>query len=111
MRDTVRLGLGGLSVALLALTGCGGASSPEAAPAPTASATPSDGDGALVPTNLPDLPLPTRTPKPTPTADPRPAEVFGADISWPQCPKGMGIPEKRTLGAPMPTAAAEFVVI
>lgn len=111
MRDTVRLGLGGLSVALLALTGCGGAGSPEAAPAPSASATPSDGDGALVPTNLPDLPLPTRTPKPTPTAEPRPAEVFGADISWPQCPKGMGIPEKRTLGAPMPTAAAEFVVI
>ena len=37
--------------------------------------------------------------------------TFGADVSWPQCPKGMGIPEKRTQGQPMPTKAAEFVVI
>jgi hypothetical protein len=37
--------------------------------------------------------------------------VQGADISWPQCPKGMGIPEKRTQGAPMPVPEAEFVVI
>jgi hypothetical protein len=40
-----------------------------------------------------------------------PGRVFGADISWPQCPKGMGIPQKRTQGQPMPTDAAEFVVI
>ncbi len=45
-----------------------------------------------------------------PPAKPR-ARVFGADISWPQCPKGMGIPEKRTQGQPMPTEAAEFVVM
>ncbi|UMG92657.1 hypothetical protein [Nocardioides sp. TF02-7] len=37
--------------------------------------------------------------------------VQGADVSWPQCPKGMGIPEKRTLGLPMPVEEAEFVVI
>jgi hypothetical protein len=37
--------------------------------------------------------------------------VQGADISWPQCPKGMGIPQKRTLGMPMPVPEAEFVVI
>jgi len=37
--------------------------------------------------------------------------VFGADASWPQCPKGMGIPQKRSKGAPMPTGAAEFVVL
>lgn len=36
---------------------------------------------------------------------------YGADVSWPQCPKGMGIPEKRTQGQPMPTDAAEFVVL
>ena len=37
--------------------------------------------------------------------------MLGADISWPQCPKGLGIPEKRTLGAPMPVAEAEYVVV
>ena len=26
----------------------------------------------------------------------------GADISWPNCPKGMGIPSRRTLGLPLP---------
>jgi len=38
-------------------------------------------------------------------------EVEGADVSWPQCPPGMGIPQKRSLGAPMPFDTAEFVVI
>ena len=37
--------------------------------------------------------------------------VLGGDVSWPQCPKGMGIPEKRTLGLPMPLDSAKFVVI
>ena len=37
--------------------------------------------------------------------------VLGADVSWPQCPRGMGIPEKRTLGAPMPLPAARYVVV
>lgn len=37
--------------------------------------------------------------------------VLGADIGWPQCPKGMGIPERRTLGLPMPTSEARYVVI
>lgn len=36
---------------------------------------------------------------------------YGADMSWPQCPKGMGIAEKRTQGQPLPTDAAEFVVL
>ncbi|MCX6396268.1 MAG: hypothetical protein NTV23_07270 [Propionibacteriales bacterium] len=117
MRDTrgiVRLG--GVALAGIVLAGCGGAGTPisvPAAPSSQAPGTPSgDGDGVLVPTNLPSLPPRTAQPKPTPKPAPaRPAEVFGADISWPQCPKGMGIPEKRTLGAPMPTAAAEFVII
>jgi hypothetical protein len=42
---------------------------------------------------------------------PRRGHVLGADISWPQCPKGMGIPERRTLGMPMPVDEAEYVVI
>ncbi|WP_183092312.1 hypothetical protein [Nocardioides stalactiti] len=45
------------------------------------------------------------------TIPPRAGEVLGADISWPQCPKGMGIPEKQSLGLPMPVDEAEFVVV
>lgn len=37
--------------------------------------------------------------------------VLGGDISWPQCPKGLGIPERRTLGLPLPPPEAEYVVI
>ena len=37
--------------------------------------------------------------------------MLGADISWPQCPPGMGIEHKETSGQPMPTAEAEYVVI
>ncbi len=45
------------------------------------------------------------------TIEPRLEPVQGADISWPQCPKGMGIPEKRSLGLPMPVDEAEFVIM
>lgn len=37
--------------------------------------------------------------------------LSGGDISWPNCPKGMGIPSRRTLGNPMPVSTASFVVI
>jgi hypothetical protein len=75
-----------------------------ATPTPTTDAT--EGNGDMVPP-LPDL---TQTPKvPLPKA--RTGTTFGADVSWPQCPKGMGIPEKRSEGAPMPTSAARFVVL
>jgi hypothetical protein len=37
--------------------------------------------------------------------------VLGGDIGWPQCPTGMGIPERRTLGLPLPPPEAEYVVI
>jgi peptidoglycan hydrolase-like protein with peptidoglycan-binding domain len=37
--------------------------------------------------------------------------AVGNDISWPQCPKGTGIPSRRGQGQPMPPASAEFVVI
>lgn len=84
----------------------GGASSAlPSSPAPT----PSDGDGAAVPDLvIPDL---TATPKPTTAVTPRSARVYGADAGWPQCPKGMGIPERPTQGQPMPTRAAEFVIL
>jgi hypothetical protein len=37
--------------------------------------------------------------------------VTGGDVSWPQCPVGMGIPARRSLGLPMPGDRARFVVI
>ncbi|MFN2540404.1 MAG: hypothetical protein ABR549_19920 [Mycobacteriales bacterium] len=39
------------------------------------------------------------------------APVTGADISWPNCPPGMGIPQRRTLGQPMPPAGTKYVVV
>ncbi len=35
----------------------------------------------------------------------------GRDIGWPNCPPGLGIPERRTLGKPMPPARVRFVVV
>ncbi len=37
--------------------------------------------------------------------------VLGADISWPQCPPGMGIKYKESSGQPLPTAEAEYLII
>jgi hypothetical protein len=42
---------------------------------------------------------------------PRDPGVIGGDVSWPQCPAGMGIPHKISTGAPMPTDEAQYVVI
>ncbi len=42
---------------------------------------------------------------------PREGPVIGADISWPQCPPGLGIEHKETSGQPMPTDEAEYVVV
>ena len=39
------------------------------------------------------------------------SSTYGADISWPNCPKGMGIPQRRTQGQPMPTTGTRFVVL
>ncbi len=114
-----------LSLALV-LAGCGGGA--EEAPSSDPSASPSV---SLLP-SPPGTPKPKK--KPAASASPRddladlaekqatqsPAQrpptgsgepVLGADISWPQCPEGLGIPQKRTLGAPMPIDAAEYVVI
>ena len=74
-------------------------------------------------------PAPVTTPEPTTTAPAPPSPtrdpladlveglevedepVLGADISWPQCPPGLGIPEKRSSGQPLPVADARYVVI
>ena len=47
----------------------------------------------------------------TAVADPPTVPRKGADISWPNCPKGMGIKSRRTQGLPMPKKHARFVVI
>jgi hypothetical protein len=39
------------------------------------------------------------------------ALVLGSDVSWPNCPTGMGIPARRSQGKPMPPRSARFVVI
>jgi hypothetical protein len=39
------------------------------------------------------------------------AQLTGGDVSWPNCPKGLGIPSRRTEGQPLPTAGASFVVV
>ena len=39
------------------------------------------------------------------------APVLGGDVSWPNCPKGMGIPKRRSEGKPMPLRRAKYVVI
>lgn len=40
-----------------------------------------------------------------------PPEARGGDISWPNCPKGMGVPGRRSEGLPLPTADAQFFII
>jgi hypothetical protein len=122
MRGT-RAAVGALLALLLATAaGCGeqAADPPDrdlTASEPSATA---DGNGDRVP----PLPALSGKPKtkakskaPKPGKQPKPAKeraagrILGADVSWPQCPKGMGIPQKRTEGQPMPTDAAGFVVL
>jgi hypothetical protein len=45
-----------------------------------------------------------------PTITLRPV-LHGADVSWPNCPKGEGIPSRRSEGVPMPSSSARFVVV
>ena len=37
--------------------------------------------------------------------------LTGGDVSWPNCPRGMGIPSRRSEGHPMPLDSAAFVVV
>jgi hypothetical protein len=37
--------------------------------------------------------------------------IRGADVSWPNCPKGMGIPSRRSEGEPMPAPGTRFVIV
>lgn len=80
-------------------------------PSTPAPSTPGEARSATPPLPAPtpsiEVPrLPTNTPSPRDTGP-----ILGADISWPQCPKGMGIPQKRSQGSPMPIPAARYVII
>jgi hypothetical protein len=47
----------------------------------------------------------------TPAAVVNPVWFAGADISWPECPTGTGIPERPGEGKPMPADSTRFVVL
>jgi hypothetical protein len=113
--------LPGVLVAMAVVAGCGdGAGSRAADPAPeptsaTTRATPTT--PGTTPEPRDDLAELAEEEAGQAPADPRPTRpvfrgpVLGGDISWPQCPRGMGIPERRSWGAPLPLAGARYVVI
>lgn len=118
--------LASAALGLLLLAGCGGADPSTAPPRPPAQSTsaPTDATDAGLPegdagdpgADASDLAkqaedLARDGTKPTSNIAPRDGEVLGGDVSWPQCPKGMGIPEKQGLGIPMPLPEAEYVVL
>lgn len=87
--------------------------SPTPVPSPRSSPTPprDDTPRATAPPSLskPSLTVPT-LPK-LPRTRQYSGAVLGGDISWPQCPKGTGIPQKQGQGSPMPVEEARFVVL
>jgi hypothetical protein len=107
-----------LVLVLLVGAGCEAPLKPESKKADSA-ATPSPSPSeapAPAPTEETKTPTPPATPTPSVKVPKLPSPkdlgpVLGGDISWPQCPKGMGIPEKRSGGLPLPISSARFVVI
>jgi hypothetical protein len=66
--------------------------------------------GLLAATTLAVSSTPPEAPQRAPDPDPdRP--VLGRDVSWPNCPRGMGIPARRSPGLPLPPPSTTFVVI
>ncbi len=111
------------SVLVLVLAACGGGAEPPAGPA---SQERSPGTGRTEALTVPQVPddLEEQAERAAMSdlaalAEQKAAElpqglrapVEGGDISWPQCPRGQGIPERRTLGLPMPLDSARFVVM
>lgn len=66
---------------------------------------------ALAAVLLPILSVSSAAPAGSAATASSPTTVVGGDVSWPQCPVGMGIRERRSLGLPLPGARARFVVI
>lgn len=109
-----------LTAATLVLAGCGGSSDPgsTAASAEPSASSSSSSPSADVRTQAEkaeqEARKQTSSARPKPSTPPTPRyrhPVLGADVSWPQCPKGTGIPERQGLGLPPPLPEAEFVVI
>ena len=108
-------------LALAAVTGCSAGEAPRGAE-PSSSPPASERPASAQSTAPKELPR-TATPAPsagTPTRDPLAElaesievdeQLVGGDISWPQCPPGMGIPQKRSQGSPLPRDDARYVVI
>ena len=122
-------GWAGVAASLLLLAGCGGVTGEPGAAEPQESASATATASAAPPTAPPVDPqelqrlesltklalaaqeAAARYNEDVGSIPPRDEPVVGADISWPQCPPGMGIPYKETSGQPMPRADAEYVVI
>jgi hypothetical protein len=110
-----------LVVAVLVGAGCEAplapdSEKPDGAATPSASSRPdvAPSDAPSPPASTAATPTARAAPSITVPALPKPRDlgpVLGGDISWPQCPKGMGIAEKRSQGLPLPVASARFVVI
>ena len=109
-----------VAAAVLALlAGCGGDVRPAADPVKPRVTVEAPVSTPESPRRTPDTPRSTE-PEPAPPSIevpdfPRPPRakglVLGGDVSWPQCPEGMGIPERRSKGLPMPLPSARFVVL
>ena len=123
MRVGGRLVVPAVLALLVVVTGCEAPLAPKSkakdpAASATASTSPSD---AASPTDPPASssapPLATVSPPPKVKVPPLSplakvtGPLRGQDVSWPQCPPGMGIPEKRSAGLPMPETSAQFIVI
>lgn len=111
-----------VGLAALLLAGCADASSSStdpgpgvpSSPRPTSVVTPVQDEATSRLRALADLAEQHAAELPeahAPAARPPGEPVLGADASWPQCPEGLGIPERPTLGAPMPIPEAEYVVL
>jgi len=109
-----------VAVATLLTQACAAEPAPssEPVPAPTSSSTTQDREA---PVEEPDAAT-GRERRTEPSRDPLAdaveglapgldEPVLGADISWPQCPRGMGIPERPTQGSPPPVDEARYVIL
>ena len=84
----------------------------ESASTPTPTATDSESAAEEDPSATPSAQTVPSVKVPKISVPPRPTgPVLGADISWPQCPRGMGIPQKQGQGSPMPLDAARYVIL
>jgi hypothetical protein len=111
-----------LAAVALVLTGCGGevleTLEPLAEESPSADASSPQPQRTPQPRRTPKArpqPLPTDLPTPAvPKVSARPVpwgKVIGADAGWPQCPPGMGIPQKKSHGGPMPLEDSKYVIL